>query len=306
MEVINKGPGIDQIKIKDIKSTPSYWNSKNLINQSLYKGTVPDGLKIAVIKPIPKGKLINDYSNFRPISILSSIHKILEKYVVKYLTGYAKKFNLISETNLGKRNLVEKFFNYIYKHLYRDNHIIAVFIDLKKAFDIINHKILLNKLYKIGVRGNYHEWFKSYLHNRKLFSGERNVPCGVPQGSVLGPILFILYLFMCNDDAVLMATHKDFDTAISLIKEDLSSICKWCHDNDMSINENKTKVMHITNRIVKQRNVKIKIHNHNCLHLHNEEELKLDMCLCEHIEQVSNHRYLGVILDENYKFDAHI
>lgn len=330
MEMGNKGPGHDNIRIKDIKCHKQLMEIiTNLINYSLQNGIVPDGLKIAVVRPIPKDKKMNDYGNFRPISILSCVDKILEKYVANFLMNFAIKFNHISRNQYGfqqkkgTKHVLQEFSNCIRENLDKNNNLLVLFIDLRKAFDSVNFDILLNKLYNIGVRGPLFDWFNSYLKNRKIkvklnnyTSEERLITSGVPQGSVLGPLLFIIYInsifstiknckiYMYADDAVLISAHKNFDKCVAMLQEDFNMICKWCHDNDLTINEKKTKVMHITDRSRDRKDVVIKTHNHDCLHRLNALQMN-NYCDCILLEQVYEHNYLGIIIDANFRFGLH-
>ena len=171
-----------------------------LINMSIKEGIFPDEMKIAKVIPIYKSGNKALTCNYRPISVLNLFSKVFEKIMYNHLLDFINEHNILYSYQFGFRQkystnhaiitLVEK----INEALYKGNIMIGVYIDLKKAFDTVNHNILLTKLYAYGIRGNVLKWFKSYLHNRQQFvylnkakSETKYVQCGVPQGSILGP-----------------------------------------------------------------------------------------------------------------------
>ena len=182
--------------------------SKNyiIVNKSIECGKVPDLMKTAKVIPIFKSKAKDDLSNYRPISILPTISKILEKVVHKRLYQFIKKSNIIYQNQYGFRHnhstlhAVTKLVSDLVHNMDNKKPTLSVFLDLSKAFDTIDHDILLCKLDFYGIRGLALDWFKSYLYNRKQYvsyngvqSESLSINCGVPQGSVLGPLLFIIY-----------------------------------------------------------------------------------------------------------------
>ena len=179
-----------------------------IINLSLEKGVYIDVLKISKVIPVFKDKGSDlDHTNFRPISLLSNINKIIEKIMYERLYSFLEAHQCIYELQFGFRtghstthallDLTED----IRKHIDNNKYAIGVFIDLQKAFDTVDHEILLEKLHHYGIRGTANNWFRSYLSNRQQFvtingqnSTLKQMRHGVPQGSVLGPLLFLIYI----------------------------------------------------------------------------------------------------------------
>ena len=170
-----------------------------IINKSLEQGVVSDAMKLAKVIPIYKSKSKNSLNNYRPISLLSNMSKILEKVVHKRLYSFLTLNNIFTDNQYGFRpnrstiDAITDFTSDLLPKLDKREYGIGVFLDLSKAFDTINHRILLDKLHHYGIRGIALEWFKSYLNNRQQYvsfggtnSEIMHIEYGVPQGSVLG------------------------------------------------------------------------------------------------------------------------
>ena len=179
----------------------------DILNTSVSLGAYPPKLKISKIIPIFKADDETDTSNYRPISLLSNFNRIFEKIMYDRMRDFIEKHSLLYSSQYGFRqahstqhailDMVETIQTNMDKKLFS----CGVFIDLKKAFDTVNHTILLDKLNYYGFRGIVNQWFSSYLSNRTQtteigshISSKLNINCGVPQGSVLGPLLFLLYI----------------------------------------------------------------------------------------------------------------
>ena len=178
----------------------------HIFSTSFSNGTVPQQLKTAKVIPVFKSGRKDSMDNYRPISLLSCFSKILEKIVCIRLTEFFDVNNLISPSQYGFRKKhstlhpLVHFLNFVSTSLDKKEHSIAIFCDLRKAFDTVDPVILLKKLKKLGIRGVELLWFQDYLTNRKQFvningcnSFLLSVLLGVPQGSILGPLLFLIY-----------------------------------------------------------------------------------------------------------------
>ena len=237
-----------------------------LVNKSLVQGIVPDCMKLAKVVPIYKAKNKELFTNYRPISLLPNILKILEKVVHRRLNSFMKKYDILYSDQYGFRSkrstidAISKFSADVLLSQDKKDYCLSVYLDLSKAFDTINHDILFKKLHHYGVRGMALEWFKSYLDQRKQYvsyMGQNSdtlcVPYGVPQGSVLGPLLFILYtndlpssLSHCKtvlfaDDTTIYCQGCNLSMVYDQVNIDLDLLSDWFKANQLSVNASKTK-----------------------------------------------------------------
>jgi len=279
-------------------------------NLCLSTAVFPDHLKVAIIKPIYKTGDRNVFNNYRPISLLPIFSKILEKILQSFISTYIDEHNLLNPLQFGFR---KKHSTYMpIAHLMdtitsslQENYVTCVlYLDLKKAFDTVSLDLLLNKLHFIGIRGKLHQILTSYLTNRKqrtliksYTSEEAKVEMGVPQGSILGPLLFIIYI----NDISNISNQADFylfadDTAIAIkahrllelqnkLHAVLPMVTKWLQSNRLSLNVPKTHY-HIFSR-TSVTDLEIIINN-------------------SQITRKESVKYLGVIVDENLKWQNHI
>jgi hypothetical protein len=202
--------------------------------------------------------------NYRPISLIPMLTKIIEKMVAINLTNHLQLNNLLHFNQFGfQRNLstehnLLKVFNFIGDALNKGNFCIGIFLDLRKAFDMCSHEILLKKLHNLGVRNIALDWFRSYLSNRTQrvdinghLSDLLSISCGVFQGSILGPILFLCYInnifnastlamFLFADDTTCLAENNNLSDLIDYVNTELNKLAVWFKVNRMAVNVNKT------------------------------------------------------------------
>ena len=292
------------------------------INQSLMTGIFPKSLKIAKISPIYKKENPHIADNYRPISLLPVISKIFEKVVFIQVYDYFVENKLLYDSQYGfrKRHSTElaalEFIDKIATHLDQGKLPLAIFLDLSKAFDTIDHSILINKLEYYGIKGNALNWFKSYLQNRKQFvqykdsiSDYSTIQTGVPQGSILGPLLFIIYMndiarvtksfhfTLYADDTTLLEPLCSFTLNQNLesgvlseaINKELKLITDWLCLNKLSLNAKKTKMMIFHHRQKNIARIKLKLLINNTP-----------------IECVSEFNFLGVVIDKHITWNSHI
>ena len=173
---------------------------------SLTEGVFPDSLKVANVIPLYKSDDLTYLNNYKPVSLLYMLSKVFEKIMYDRLLNLVNKYDLLYAHQYGFRKNRSTYMALLslvdnLTHALDGEYVVGVYLDFSKAFDTVDHMILLQKLYHCGVRGCAHDWFTSYLSNRSQFvtyngvkSDLKNIQCGVPQGSILGPLLFLLYI----------------------------------------------------------------------------------------------------------------
>ena len=315
---INKSTGTDKIGPRLLKLAAPYITDEIMFicNHSISNSVFPSKWKEAKVAPLHKNGSHEEVNNYRPISILPVLSKVLEKHVHASLSDFLHEHSLLHKTQSGFRakhscetalvNMVDSWLDAI------DNGqmIGVVLVDFKKAFDLVDQKILLNKLEIYGIKDEALLWFDTYLTNRKqqvtinnCKSELKNISCGVPQGSILGPLLFLLFindlpLYTNNvftdlyaDDTTLYVIHNSMEQIENDLQTALNNLHIWCKSNGMVLNSAKTKVMLVT---TSQRRNRLDCDSLN-LKFNNED-----------LNMISNDKLLGVFVDNNLTWSEHI
>ena len=292
---------------RDIISAPI----SDIVNQCFSQGIYPNSLKYAIITPIFKKGDPKNPSNYRPISVTSFINKIFEKAIYEQLSSFFTQCNIISPNQYGfikncsTQDALNNLTEFYHDTLNRKESAVTVFIDYSKAFDTINHSILIRKLFKCGIRGIPLDLLASYLDNRtqavrigKHVSQPNTINIGVPQGTTLGPLIFLLYIndlpdvvphshtVLFADDTTLSFRNSSNHALTSDIRDSLAKFMEWSVANRLSINFEKTYSMLITTKNISENEIPVFMNTHQ-------------------IEFVPSIKYLGVTLDKNLKFNIH-
>lgn len=254
----------------------------------------------------------SDPTNYRPISLLPVISKILEKIFLTRLNSFLNKFNLLSKNQFGFRegfstsDALDKLLNFIVSGLDKKQKALSVFLDLSKAFDCVNHGLLLNQLENYGIRGTPHNWLNSYLIERKqqviikdVLSDSTEIKYGVPQGSILGPILFLIYINNVNDlmsceniiqyadDTTLCFTADNLITLEKLCCEQTNTCIKFYKNLNLQTNYNKSSYLNFSLKNVTNFQPKISIDDNI-------------------IKEVEYTKMLGLYIDNRLSWEKHI
>ena len=274
----------------------------------------PKYWKIATIVPLFKNGKKSEVSNYRPVSLLPIPGKILEKVIHVHISNFFEINNLLCDRQGGFRknystlSSISNFTNDIYNAINSKKLTVATFFDLKKAFDTVDHTILIRKLEKMGVRGNLLLWIENYLLERvqkticnNNLSEIMDVKCGVPQGSILGPLLFLVYINDINDifgkanfqlyadDTVIYNSGTSMAEIKNNLQENVDIFTNWCVVNKLTINTKKTKIMIFGSRYNIKRNPTMDL-------LINGEKLQI----------VPTYKYLGINLDQTLNYNYHL
>ena len=313
-----KSPGFAEINYGIVKQN---FNSllaplKYIFNLSLKSGTFPEKMKIAQVTPVFKSGNTSLMTNYQPISALPCFSKMLERIMYnrlyKYLTGnnllYCKQFEF--QKGHSPEHAVLQLIEQINQSFEKNEFTLVVFADLSKAFDTVDHQILFKKLEYYGIAGNNLRWFENSLKGRQQFiSFENNstkkvtMTCGVPQGSILGPLLFLLYVndlhhaskvlnpIMFADDTNLFFSRSDINLLFEKMNKELTNVSNWFNANKLSLNVKKSKFSFF-HKSSKKDNIPLRLPNLNINGFT--------------IERESLTKFLGVWIDENLTWRDHI
>ena len=308
------GAGLDGINTKLLKLlAPAILpHLTHLVNICLSKSMFPAMLKTALITPIYKSGSRSLFSNYRPISVLPIISKLLESVIYQQLLNFVTDNNIINEYQFGFRAKHSTFMpisllhDHITANLVDGNTTAGIYLDLARAFDTVNIEILLKKLSKYGITGEALSLFSSYLYDRKhclkykdSISGTENITCGVPQGSILGPILFLLYIndlpkvceeakfLLFADDTAVLYTARTASELQLIVSRSFPKITLWLHANRLSLSTSKTFYQLYSPGSAQTIDLLIPVKG-------------------IHLKRASTVKYLGVLVDEDLKFKTHI
>ena len=303
----------------------------HVFNNSIKFGVVPSQFKSAKVIPIFKNGDASLVDNYRPISLLSTLSKLLEKIICSRLTDHLETNKLLSASQFGFRpglNTTQPMVHFLNKLCSASNQnqfSIAVFCDLQKAFDCCDHKILLKKLKNLGVQGTELDWFSSYLSGRSQYvdingcsSPPLEILCGVPQGSILGPILFLVYIndlplasnlfsSLFADDTTLLASNKNLPELVSFVNAELQKIVEYFRANKLLLHPAKTQfiLFHPSLQPIDANCINLYLNNNNVTGVQNPDFIT-KLTHVDHLSPSPAIKFLGVHFDPSLSFIPHI
>ena len=302
--------GITTYYVKSASRSIAY-NLSILFNQTIKEGMFPDMFKLAKIIPVFKNDSPLTPSNYRPISILPILSKIFERLMYNRLLSFVSTYKLLVphqygfQTGKSTELALNEICSNIKNTFERKETAFCIFLDFAKAFDTVNHEIFLKKLEFYGIRGTPLLWFKTYLEKRQQcteignsLSDMDDITCGVPQGSILGPLLFLLYIndivlssnilkfYLFADDTTIFYSTKVNAETEQILNNELNKVHNWLNCNKLSLNISKSCFLKFS-QVKEKFKVKPKMAK-------------------KPIEQKKVAKYLGILVDENLNWKAHI
>ena len=328
IEVVNKlkpklSSGHDDIPTKLLKLSIDsiLLPITHIVNRSFSTGIFPNQLKVAKVLPIHKSSNPNELTNYRPISLLPAFSKLLEKIMFNKVMSFLDAKQILYKHQYGfraKHSTIHPIIHLLNECADANNsnpkkYTISIFCDLSKAFDVISHNILLKKLNFYGIRGIVNTWFANYLSNRCQYvemygekSDTKNISCGLPQGSILGPLLYLLYvndipnstsghILSFADDTSLFISDSNITNLYLRANHAMAGLYDWFCVNRLSLNPNKTKYI---------------VFNPHKRHS-NQEHLDIHIDNVP-LKQIGTHsaekttKFLGLYMDENLSWKFHL
>ena len=313
---VSKSSGLDNISSFIVKEAflALVPETTFMLNLSIASSTFPNVWKEALVIPIPKSGNLTQVKNYRPISLLPLPGKVLEKLIHGQISGYLETAALLSDCQHGFRkdhstiHSVAQFTSYVNSKMDSRMPTLVTYIDFRKAFDCVQHYILLRKLSSLGLDNSVVQWVESYLSSRKqrvyangIYSSFLPVTQGVPQGSVLGPLFYIIYandlvnlaknckVAMYADDTVFYTANSNFDVSVAKMQADVNSLSNWCNSNGIMVNTDKTKLMTFGNPNLIAKLAPFEV---------NYEGTPM--------QKVTSYKYLGVTLDSQLSYNLHV
>ena len=288
-----------------------------IFNQSIHKGEFPTQMKKAEIIPLYKGKEIDIVINYRPVSLLITISKVLEKLMYLRTSSFLEKHCIFYSSQYGFRanhsceHAIMEMVGHVIQAQEEQLYSMGIYLDLSKAFDTLDYKLLLQKLERYGIRGPAHDWYRSYLHGRSLVtrinegngrgklvkSNSFDIEFGTAQGSCLGPLLFLIFvndihqlnlyssLILFADDTNLISSHRNRRFLCYQMHHDMKILIAWFKYNKLSLNLGKSVLMKFWEDTT------------------NEENFTIDGI---EIPEVTYTKFLGTFIDNELNWNIHV